>query len=867
MKVEHFDVAGMAHELQLDDEAIAARKAFLGFGDEDVARLKHLHSHLQGYAPVFAERFYEQILAFDETRRLVADPDTLARLLRAQASYFEGLTAGDYGSEYVHHRLRVGLVHHRVGLEPKWYLGAYANYLVGLLPEIKRCFIDDHERCNNTVQSLIKIVLLDMGLAIDTYIQARDNTILGLKNYAEMVFNSMHDGILVLSPTLSVLSANESFIRMMGLRSSSITGYRLSAVLEGRGLEQRIADVLETGVDLYDAPFLVRTPESGHEKQVRLTVKRICLEEEAGQLLLVLEPVTAEEIFRRDAEARLARSAAMLRDAQAVARIGSWSLDRRGGDRLVLEWSEETYRIFNVPSGTPLTYQQFLAQIHPDDRDAVNRAWRRALCGEPYLIEHRIQVKGKIRWLEERAALEFDDKGELVSALGTCQDITDRKLSEVRIEQFAFYDALTGLPNRALFQDRLHQALAHASRHGQSIAVLFIDLDRFKEVNDTQGHACGDLVLSEVARRFQTTLRHDETLARLGGDEFVIIAHETGRSGATLIAERLNRVLVKAIEIGENAFSLGASTGVALYPGDGADAQQLLKHADIAMYRAKHGGGGRYCFYDSEMGIELARRLEVAHRLHRVLQEDRLQLHYQPQIDLRTGELTGAEALLRWRDTEWGWVSPAEFIPIAEERGMMIPLGEWVIRQACHQLQFWRKAGLSLPGRLAINVAAQQIDREDFARRAITIVREAGVSPEQIELEITESGMMHDPDCAMKVTRALAEAGFTIAIDDFGTGHSSLAYLKRFPAHTLKVDMSFVRSMLKDRNDHSIVATIIAMAKNLGLRTLAEGVEESAQAERLLALGCDKAQGYHFGRPESPAVFANRWLGAGKSTQ
>ena len=866
MKVEHFDVVGIAHELQLDDDAIAERKAFLGFCEEDVARLKQLHSHLQGYAPVFAERFYEQILAFDETRKLLADPNTLARLQRAQVSYFEGLTAGDYGREYVHHRLRVGLVHHRVGLEPKWYLGAYANYLVGLLPEIKRCFSDDHEQCNNTVQSLIKIVLLDMGLAIDTYIQARDNTILGLRNYAEMVFNSMHDGILVLSPTLSVLSANESFIRMFDLRSNSITGNRLSAVLEGRGLEQRIADVRETGVDLYDAPFLVRAPDNGREKQVRLTVKRICLEEEAGQLLLVLEPVTAEEIFRRDAEAKLARSAAMLRDAQAVARIGSWSLDRCGGDKLILEWSEETYRIFDTPSGTPVSYQQFLAQIHPDDREVVNRAWKVALSGEPYRVEHRIQVKGKIRWIEERAALEFDDKGELISALGTAQDITDRKLSEVRIEQFAFYDSLTGLPNRALFQDRLHQALAHASRQGQSIAVLFIDLDRFKEVNDTQGHACGDLVLSEVARRFQTTLRHDETLARLGGDEFVIIAHETGRSGATLIAERLNRVLVKAIEIGENAFSIGASTGVALFPGDGADAQQLLKHADIAMYRAKNGGGGRYCFYDSEMGVELARRLEVAHRLHRVLQEDRLQLHYQPQIDLRTGALTGAEALLRWRDTEWGWVSPAEFIPIAEERGMMITLGEWVIKQACHQLQFWSKAGLTLPGRLAINVAAQQIDREDFARRAITIIREAGVSPDQIELEITESGMMHDPDCAMKVTRALVEAGFTIAIDDFGTGHSSLAYLKRFPAHTLKVDMSFVRSMLKDRNDHSIVATIIAMAKNLGLRTLAEGVEESAQAERLLALGCDKAQGYLFGRPESPVVFANRWLGTGKRT-
>ncbi|MDD2874957.1 MAG: EAL domain-containing protein [Azoarcus sp.] len=860
MKVEQVDVVGMAQELQLDDDAIASRKAFLGFDDGDVARLKQLHGRLQGYAPLFAEHFYKQVLAFDETRSLLADPNTVERLQAAQVAYFEGLTAGDYGRDYIHHRLRVGLVHHRVGLEPKWYLGAYANYLVGLLPEVARCFEGDQQQSIRSIQSLVKVVLLDMGLAIDTYIQARDNTIRGLKNYAGMVFDSMHDGILVLSPTLSVLSANQTFIRMFELESCSITGRKVSAVLQCRGLDQCVQEVLEAGNDLYDVPVTVCALESGAVRTVRVTVKRITLDDEAGHVLLVLESISAEEISRKATEAKLSRSAAMLRDAQAVAKIGSWSLERGDADSFPVEWSEETYRLFGIPPGTPISYSRFLDLIHPDDRPDVNEAWQRALSGEPYRVEHRIQVNGKVRWLEERAELEFDDKGEFVSALGTAQDITDRRLSEVRIEQFAFYDSLTGLPNRALFQDRLHQALAHASRHGQAFAVLFIDLDRFKEVNDTQGHACGDLVLSEVARRFQTTLRHDETLARLGGDEFVIIAHETGRSGATLIAERLNRVLVKPVEIGENAFSLGASTGVASYPGDGVDAQQLLKHADIAMYQAKHGGGGRYCFYGSEMGAELARRLEIAHRLNRILHEDRLQLHFQPQLDLKTGELTGAEALLRWRDPEWGWVSPGEFIPIAEERGMMIKLGEWVIKQACEELQTWRKAGLSLPGRLAINVAAQQIDREDFARRAIAIVSEAGISPAQIELEITESGMMLDPECAMKVTRALVDAGFTIAIDDFGTGHSSLAYLKRFPANTLKVDMSFVRTMLKDRNDLSIVATIIAMAKNLGLQTLAEGVEESAQAERLLTLGCDKVQGYLFGRPEAPAVFAKRWL-------
>nr|WP_316904446.1 GGDEF domain-containing phosphodiesterase [Ralstonia mannitolilytica] len=319
------------------------------------------------------------------------------------------------------------------------------------------------------------------------------------------------------------------------------------------------------------------------------------------------------------------------------------------------------------------------------------------------------------------------------------------------------------------------------------------------------------------------------------------------------------KALAEPLAINGRFFALKASIGIAFYPEDGRSAEELLKHADIAMYRAKASGGG-YRFYRSEMGTDLARKLEIVHRLETALAAGRLQLHYHPQVHLPSGKIVGAEALSRWHDADWGMVSPAEFIPIAEERGLIGTLGEWALAGACRQVRHWQERGCPLPGRVAVNVAAKQFEDDDFVDRCLRIARESGAASSAIELELTESGMMRDPERAVEVTRALTSAGFALSIDDFGTGYSSLAYLKRFPVHKLKIDISFVRDMLTDRNDLAIVSAIVAMAKSLGLKTLAEGVEEAAQAEHLLALGCDEAQGYYFARPEPAEVFARRWL-------
>lgn len=461
-------------------------------------------------------------------------------------------------------------------------------------------------------------------------------------------------------------------------------------------------------------------------------------------------------------------------------------------------------------------------------------------------------------------AAVYDSSGDPSHYICILSDVSDQKIQAARIEQLAFYDSLTGLPNRALFLDRLEQTLANSRRHGGHGAILFLDLDRFKEINDSLGHAIGDLALIEVSRRFQQVSRKEETLARLGGDEFVLIAESADHQTAVRIASRLQRVLVEPLDLLGQSYSVGASIGIAFYPADGQTTEDLIKRTDIAMYQAKASGGG-YRLYQAEMGVELEKRLSIAKKLGRAMEAGELKLYYQPQIDLATGEVIGAEALLRWIDPVLGFISPGEFIPIAEERGMMGPLGDWVLQEACRQVNDWAAQGVRLNGRLAINVSALQMEDPDIVGRLLEIVHESGLDPDRFELELTESIMMADPERAVEIMELLSAAGFGLSIDDFGTGYSSLAYLKRFAADQIKIDISFVRNMLTDADDHTIVTTIIAMARSLGLQTTAEGVEELGQAEALKALGCNFAQGYYFGRPEPAATFMDKWLKAGKS--
>ena len=466
-------------------------------------------------------------------------------------------------------------------------------------------------------------------------------------------------------------------------------------------------------------------------------------------------------------------------------------------------------------------------------------------------------------WDSEIHLMPFHKAGRLLIQCSV-QDVTHRKQSVQALRELALHDTLTGLFNRTLFLDRLRQALQWAQNNAQSVAVLYLDLDRFKEINDTQGHTVGDDVLREVARRFSSVLRESEIVARLGGDEFAILATNADASAAVLIAERIVGTLATRVEVGSQAFSLGVSIGISRYPSDGDTPDALLRNADIAMYRAKSGGRG-YMHYDPEMSSGIAENIALAHDLKDALRlrPEELTLFYQPLFELRSGRLLGAEALMRWTHPIHGTIAPGVFIPVAESRGMMTMIGNWVLTEACRQIRSWQKDGLHFSGRLSINIAAQQIEDAFFPDLINEIIRAEGLEPRLFELELTESGMMKNIEQSIDMFTQLNAAGFSLAIDDFGTGYSSLAYLKRLPARKLKIDKSFVQDMVEDINDHTIVATIIAMGKTLGMRTIAEGVETRAQADALLALGCDEVQGYHFGRPEPAPVFAEKWLHAG----
>lgn len=432
-----------------------------------------------------------------------------------------------------------------------------------------------------------------------------------------------------------------------------------------------------------------------------------------------------------------------------------------------------------------------------------------------------------------------------------------RRSSDYRIQQLIYWDSVTGLPNRRCLMERLEEACEQARLRDSCLGLLYLDLQRFRQINDTQGHELGDQVLAEIASRFSTQAEAGEFLARLGGDEFMVLLTDTRPAAMAHAIERYRNSLLAPIQLSERSFSISASVGAALFPRDADNAQSLFQHASIALNHAKRDSS-RTRFFTATMADELQQHEILQLRFSDALAKDKLSLAFQPQFSLKSGKLIGAEALCRWHDEILGQVSPATFIPLAEEQGLIRPLGEWVLEAACQQIEAWERQGKPFPGRLSVNVSAQQMDDPRLAEHIQRIATR--VPPGKLGLELTESGLMRNPEQTVRITRALCRAGFSLAIDDFGTGYSSLTYLKRFAADTLKIDMSFVQDMLKSSHDHAIVSTIIAMAQTLGMQTVAEGVEEAEQAEALRALGCTGVQGFHFGRPVDGNTFAELWL-------
>ena len=531
-----------------------------------------------------------------------------------------------------------------------------------------------------------------------------------------------------------------------------------------------------------------------------------------------------------------------------------WDRDFR-----LVRWSPQAENIFGWRAeevlGMPITGSQL---THEADRPTVTELIEKLMAGEQPRatgLNRNYRKDGETIWCEWYHSCLLDEQGRIVSILSFVQDVSSRIQAEERLQYLATRDALTGLPNRLLLQERLAQAIAQAKRNGRHVGVLYIDLDRFKNVNDTLGHRIGDELLKQVTHSLSAALRETDLLARLGGDEFMVIVEDFDDAAVlNRVAQKLQDAIAQPFQIEEHDIYVTSSIGISIYPDDSDDPEGLLKHADVAMYRSKELGRNTYQFFDADLAARRLKQHTLESSLRTAVKECALRLHYQPIVRIADRSIVGAEALLRWHDEEHGEIAPQVFIPLAEESGLIHILGDWVLKSAAEQCAAWRKAGLELT--VSINLSGRQFYRDDLAQRISDIVRTAGCEPSWIELEVTESSLLHDLDAIRKVLQRLRDEGFSVAIDDFGTGYSSLSHLKHFPIDTLKIDISFIADLETDPGDAAITEAIIALARGLNLQVVAEGVGTSGQLAFLEARDCHCFQGFLFSEAMAPGEFA-----------
>lgn len=489
----------------------------------------------------------------------------------------------------------------------------------------------------------------------------------------------------------------------------------------------------------------------------------------------------------------------------------------------------------------------------PEERDKLREKFDKVKNGnQAGQIELQLAAAGRDSLYVEMNLFENNQAGDALTVWGVCRDVTERKIAQHELYKLAHHDMLTGLPNRVLLEDRLQQAKAQSHRMNSSFAVLFMDLDRFKMINDTLGHPVGDELLRLVADRLKKSLRETDTVARIGGDEFIILlSNVSGRSDVTRLADKILKTLIVPFKLRDHELFISTSLGICICPEDGQDAEDIVKKADIAMYHAKSMGRNNIQFYDDNMDQNASRRFAISNGLRRGLDQNEFRVHYQPKIDVATGRIIAMEALVRWEHPELGLLSPVEFIQLAEENGLIMQLGEWVLRESCIQNMKWQSEGIT-DLRVAVNLSGYQLQHTALLATICKVLKETDMSPDHLELEITESVIMQNADFAVIILRALSDLGIHISIDDFGTGYSSLAHLKRFSVNALKIDKSFVREVDFSSTDAAIATAIIAMGNSLNLNVIAEGVETQSQYDFLKRNNCDQVQGFLFCRPLPP---------------
>ena len=688
---------------------------------------------------------------------------------------------------------------------------------------------------------------------------------------------------------------DDPLVRLTAAEVLQRSGHRvLSAEDAEQGLgvfaDQRpdlvLLDVLLPGMSGFEACGLIRQHPAGERVPVLMMTglddkESIHLAYTSGATDFITKPIVWDLLSYRVRYAlragqtleQLISSQGLLASAQRIAHMGSWQWHCASGH---VERSEEIFRIVGLERSTVApTLEALLEHVHPQDRQAVRDALAAAREGTPYGMDFRIvRPDGSVRRVFEQAEVSRGASGAVTGLRGITQDITERVEAEARLRFLSNYDTLTGLANRTFFLEMSRQSLEQSRRRSVSCAVLVLDLDRFKRVNETFGLRFGDRVLRAVGERLISSLRaadikgviqstpQSEVVARQGGDEFALFLFDIQRSGAiSRVVERILASMSEPIVVDGQDITITASAGIALFPLDGNDIDTLLRNAETAMHAAKGGGAKQVRFYNCEMGALAEKKLIVETALRKAIDNGELHLHYQAKVDAADQRVVGAEVLMRWHHPERGVVSPADFIPVAEESGLIVPMTAWAIRTVCSQLSLWRRQGIARTP-ISVNLSAASFRQDGLIETVHDALRDYGVEPGLLEFEVTESILMDDTDRSVALLHGLKAIGVKLAVDDFGTGYSSLTYLKRFPIDVLKIDRSFVKDVTVDSGDAAITSAIIAMGQNLRLHVVAEGVETEAQADFLLDRGCRTMQGFLFFKPVPAARFTEVLLAA-----
>jgi diguanylate cyclase (GGDEF)-like protein/PAS domain S-box-containing protein len=612
--------------------------------------------------------------------------------------------------------------------------------------------------------------------------------------------------------------------------------------------------VLNGGTQSFSLEYACHS--SKEQRWFLMTVTPLEVDRPSGAVVMHMN-ITAN----KQAESKLLLLTKRLSLATAVAKVGVWEWDLASN---ALIWDDTVFAIYGFAPAETMPYERWSGAVFPEDLPNAEATLRKTIDekGEG-TAEFRIVFEGGgIRNISSAQKVVLDQDGNVSRVIGVNVDITDRKLteealrsSEARMADLAEHDFLTGLPNRMLLNVRIGRAIELARRNKKKAAVLFLDMDGFKHINDSLGHPTGDKLIQAIGKSLVECVRTSDTVSRQGGDEFLVLLPEVLHPVATAVAaESMLEAVAKVHSIGQHDLQITCCIGVSVYPDDGLDAETLIKNADIALYQAKENGQSSYQFFEPAMNARAVERQFIEQNLRRALSRHEFALHYQPIVNLKTQAITGAEALIRWNHPTRGFISPGEFIPIAEDSGLILPIGRWVIEESCRQVRAWMDAGLP-EMTMAVNVSGLQFQSGNFTEDLFAILSDIGLDPKFLELEVTESLLMKRPDFTASILHALRERGAKVAIDDFGTGYSSLSYLTKLPLDTLKIDQSFIRQITTTPSETSIVAAIIGMGQNLKLRIIAEGVETVEELKFIQALSCDEAQGYLFSRPVTSDKF------------